>query len=75
MKLRRFQLVVKMFELEIKIAGDLEKTIQAIGATDAQLRLAAMRAINKTALWIKSKSIKEISEKKKIQMKLIRSRE
>lgn len=33
-----------------------------------------MRALNKTAEWIKSQSVKEISRQKKLQQKIIRSR-
>ena len=63
-----------MFNLEINVVGNLEKAIQAIGATESQVRTAAVRAINKTALWVQSKSAREISSAKKIQLKLIRQK-
>jgi hypothetical protein len=63
-----------MFELSVNVAGDFNRMVEAIGATESQVRTAAMRAINKTALWMQSKSAREISEQKKIQLKLIRQK-
>lgn len=63
-----------MFELDLSIGGGFDSAIQAFGATEAQVRIAAMRAINKTALWVQSTSARDISEQKKIQLKLIRQK-
>jgi hypothetical protein len=63
-----------MFELRVNVAGDFKCMVEAIGATESQVRTAVMRAINKTALWVQSKSAREISEQKKIQLKLIRQK-
>ena len=63
-----------MFELDFNIDGNFDRAIEAIGATEQQVRTAAMRAINKTALWVQSKSAREISEQRKIQLKLIRQK-
>jgi hypothetical protein len=63
-----------MFEFQVYVTGDFDRAIEAIGATESQVRTAAMRAINKTALWVQSKNAREISEKKKIQLKLIRQK-
>jgi hypothetical protein len=63
-----------MFELSVNVTGDFNRTIEAIGATEIQVRTASMRAINKTALWVQSKTAREISEQKKIQLKLIRQK-
>lgn len=64
----------RVFELDLNIAGNFEQTLEMFGATEQQVRTAAMRAINKTALWVQSKSAREISEQKKIQLKLIRQK-
>jgi hypothetical protein len=66
-----------MFRIDVNIAGggtSFDKIVEAFGATEFQTCTAAMRAINKTALWVQSKSAREISELKKIQLKLIRQR-
>jgi hypothetical protein len=63
-----------MFEFQVNAAGDFNHVVEAVGATESQIRTAAMRAINKTALWIQSKSARKISGQKKIQMKLIRQK-
>ena len=64
-----------MFNLEINIANNnFEKVLQTIGATESQVRTAAVRAINRTALWVQSKSAREISSATKIQLKLIRQK-
>ena len=64
-----------MFDLKINIANNnFEKLLQTIGATESQIKIAAVRAINKTAIWVQSKSAREISSAKKIQLKLIRQK-
>jgi hypothetical protein len=65
--------VLKMFELNVRTVG-FDQAIQAIGATERQVKTAAVRAINKTAVWAQSKSAKEISAETKIKLKLIRQR-
>jgi hypothetical protein len=63
-----------MFRIDIDVAGNLDKTLEILGATEAQVRTAAMRAINKTALWVRSQSAKKISKQRQIQLKLIRQK-
>jgi hypothetical protein len=63
-----------MFRFNVGIPGDFDKVVEAIGATEAQVRTAAVRALNKTALWLRSQSAKEISDELKIKMKLIRQK-
>jgi hypothetical protein len=73
MRLLAFLLEQKMLELKVNIAG-FDQVIQAIGATERQVKTAAVRAINKTAIWAQSKSAREISAETKIKLKLIRQR-
>jgi hypothetical protein len=63
---------MKMFQFDVTVAGNFNKVVEAIGATEAQIRTAAVRAINKTALWIKSQGARKISNEDKIKLKLIR---
>jgi hypothetical protein len=63
-----------MFQFDVTVVGNFDQVVEAIGATEAQIRIAAMRAINKTALWILSQSAREISNETKIKLKLIRQK-
>ncbi len=51
-----------------------ESIIQSVNAKKSIVELATMRALNKTALWIKSQAAREISEEKKINLNVIRKR-
>ncbi len=61
-----------MFNIEVN--ENIERIIHNIDANKAKIELAAVRALNKTALWLKSQAAKEISEEKKIKLSLIRKR-
>jgi hypothetical protein len=61
-----------MFSIEVN--DSINKVIQNIDANKANVELAAVRALNKTALWVKAQAIREISKEKQIQQKLIRKR-
>jgi hypothetical protein len=63
-----------MFQFDVTVVGNFDQVVEAIGATEAQIRISAMRAINKTALWIQSRSAREISDETKIKLKLIRQK-
>ena len=63
-----------MFQCDVTVVGNFDKVIEAIGATEAQIRTAAMRAINKTALWIQAKSARKISDEDKVKLKIIRQK-
>jgi hypothetical protein len=60
-----------MFQCDVTVVGNFDKVIEAIGATEAQIRTAAMRAINKTVLWIQAKSARKISDEDRIKLKMI----
>ncbi|WP_341823966.1 phage tail protein [Wolbachia endosymbiont (group A) of Udea olivalis] len=48
--------------------------IQSIDAERKKVEKATVSALNKTAIWLKSKAAKEISEEKKVKLSLIRKR-
>ncbi|WP_333024115.1 hypothetical protein [Wolbachia endosymbiont of Pentidionis agamae] len=58
----------------LTINNDINQIIKDINATEQQVRLAAVRALNKTALWLKSHAAKEISEEKQIKLMIMRKR-
>lgn len=61
-----------MFNIEVN--ENIERIIHKIDANKAKIELAAVRALNKTALWLKSQAVREISEEKQIRLKVIRKR-
>ncbi len=58
----------------LTINNDINQIIKDINATEQQIRLAAVRALNKTALWLKSQAAKEISKEKQIKLTVMRKR-
>ncbi len=50
------------------------EVIESVNAKRKKIELAIVRALNKTALWLKAQAAKEISEEKKIKLSLIRKR-
>ncbi|MBR9983008.1 MAG: phage tail protein [Wolbachia endosymbiont of Homalodisca vitripennis] len=61
-----------MFKIEVN--ENIERIIHDIDASKAKVELAAVRALNKTASWLKLKAIQEISQEKQISLKIIRKR-
>ncbi|MFP3015462.1 MAG: phage tail protein [Wolbachia sp.] len=61
-----------MFNIEVN--ENIERIIHNIDANKAKIELSAVRALNKTALWLKSQAVREISEEKQIRLKVIRKR-
>ncbi|MDX5496448.1 MAG: phage tail protein [Wolbachia endosymbiont of Nomada fabriciana] len=61
-----------MFNIEVN--ENIERIIHNIDANKAKIELAAVRVLNKTALWLKSQAVREISEEKQIRLKVIRKR-
>ncbi|WP_250294729.1 phage tail protein [Wolbachia endosymbiont of Oedothorax gibbosus] len=60
--------------INVEVSGSIEKVMQSIDAERKKVEKATERALNKTALWLKAKAAKEISEEKKIKLSLIRKR-
>ncbi|WP_265035194.1 MULTISPECIES: phage tail protein [unclassified Wolbachia] len=59
---------------DIKTSNNINEIISNIDRKEQKIKLAAIKALNKTAIWLKSKAAKEISEEKKIKLSLIRKR-
>ncbi len=59
---------------DIKISNNINEIISNIERKEQKIKLAAIKALNKTALWLKAQAAKEISEKKQIKLSLIRKR-
>ncbi|WP_264375428.1 phage tail protein [Wolbachia endosymbiont (group B) of Sphaerophoria taeniata] len=55
----------------IKTSNNINEIISNIDGKEQKVKLAAIKALNRTALWLKAKAAKEISEEKK---SLIRKR-
>ncbi|WP_353280571.1 phage tail protein [Wolbachia endosymbiont (group B) of Cyclophora punctaria] len=49
-------------------------SIESVNAKRKKIELAIVRALNRTALWLKAQAAKEISEEKKVKLSLIRKR-
>ncbi len=56
------------------ISNNINEIISNIERKEQKVKLAAIKALNRTALWLKAKAAKEISEEKKIKLSLIRKR-
>nr|WP_265027744.1 phage tail protein [Wolbachia endosymbiont (group B) of Chorthippus parallelus] len=56
------------------MSNNINEIICNIERKEQKIKLAAIKALNKTAIWLKSKAAKEISEEKKIKLSLIRKR-
>ncbi|WP_410530006.1 phage tail protein [Wolbachia endosymbiont (group A) of Cydia strobilella] len=52
----------------------MNEIVYNIDEKEQKVKLAAIKALNRTALWLKLKTAKEISEEKKIKLSLIRKR-
>ncbi|MGL9759216.1 MAG: phage tail protein [Wolbachia sp.] len=59
---------------DIKISNNINEIISNIERKEQKIKLAAIKALNKTALWLKAQAAKEISEEKRIKLSLIRKR-
>ncbi|WP_237398556.1 phage tail protein [Wolbachia endosymbiont of Diaphorina citri] len=59
---------------DIKISNNINEIISNIERKEQKIKLAAIKALNRTALWLKAQAAKEISEEKQIKLSLIRKR-
>ncbi|WP_410529779.1 phage tail protein [Wolbachia endosymbiont (group A) of Longitarsus flavicornis] len=59
---------------DIKISNNINEIISNIERKEQKIKLAAIKALNKTALWLKAQAAKEISDEKRIKLSLIRKR-
>nr|WP_065095320.1 phage tail protein [Wolbachia endosymbiont of Nomada flava] len=56
------------------MSNNINEIISNIERKEQKIKLATIKALNKTALWLKAQAAKEISEEKKIKLSLIRKR-
>lgn len=59
---------------DIKTSNNIDEVTSNIGNQEQKIKLAVIKALNKTALWLKSQAAKEISEEKKIKLTIMRKR-
>lgn len=59
---------------DIKTSNNINEIISNIERKEQKIKLAAIKALNKTALWLKGQAAKEISEEKKIKLTVMRKR-
>ncbi|WP_341819664.1 phage tail protein [Wolbachia endosymbiont (group A) of Brachyopa scutellaris] len=59
---------------DIKISNNINEIISNIDRKEQKVKLAAIKALNRTALWLKARAAKEISEEKKIKLTVMRKR-
>ncbi len=60
--------------MSIHIEVNSNKVIDSVNAKRGKIELAMVKALNKTALWLKSQAAREISEEKKVKLSFIRKR-
>ncbi|WP_265026140.1 phage tail protein [Wolbachia endosymbiont of Rhagoletis indifferens] len=60
--------------INIEVTDSIEKVMQSIDAERRKIELATVRALNKTALWVRSQTIKQVSEEKQIPKKAMRKK-
>ncbi len=56
------------------ISNNINEIISNIDEKEQKIKLAAIKALNKTAIWLKAQAAKEISEEKKIKLTVMRKR-
>ncbi len=60
--------------INVEVSDSIEKVMQSIDAERKKVEKVTVSALNKTALWLKAKAAKEISEEKKIKLTVMRKR-
>ncbi|MDE5064336.1 phage tail protein [Wolbachia endosymbiont of Drosophila tristis] len=60
--------------INIEVTDNINKVIENVNAERKKVEKAAVRALNKTALWLKTQAAQEISEEKKIKLTVMRKR-
>ncbi|WP_353279580.1 MULTISPECIES: phage tail protein [unclassified Wolbachia] len=59
---------------DIKTSNNINEIISNVERKEQKIKLAAIKALNKTALCLKAQAAKEISEEKKIKLTVMRKR-
>ncbi|MGL9688733.1 MAG: hypothetical protein ACR5K6_03135 [Wolbachia sp.] len=63
-----------IMRIDIEVAGSIEKVMQSINAERKKTETATIRALNKTAQWLRSEGIKRVSEKRRILRKAFKNK-
>lgn len=61
-----------MTQIRISVSLDVEQTLHALEATESQLQRAAVRALNKTARWLRTRIARETAHALNIKLSLVR---
>ena len=64
----------RIFEIDVSGADNLDKIIRDLNASKQHSITASVRALNKTALWLRTQATRQISSEKRLPQKLIRER-
>lgn len=60
--------------LQIDVSGNIQELKRYLNATKQQVEVAARHALNKTAMWVRTRAVREISAQKNIPQKIVRER-
>ncbi|UJQ20821.1 phage tail protein [Wolbachia endosymbiont of Delia radicum] len=60
--------------INVEVSGSIKEVMQSIDAEKVKVEKAAVRALNKTALWVRSQTVKQVSEEKQIPKKAMRKK-
>ncbi|MDG7052494.1 MAG: phage tail protein [Wolbachia endosymbiont of Alcedoecus sp.] len=60
--------------INIEVTGSIEKVMQSIDAERKKTETATIRALNKTAQWLRSEGIKRVSKERKIPRKALKNK-
>ena len=64
----------KVLSIDFQGRERVNKVIADLQATEKQALLAAVKTLNKTALWLRTHATKDISKERRIPQKVIRER-
>ena len=64
----------RIFEIDVSGADNFDKIIRDLNASKQHSVTASVRALNKTALWLRTQATRQISSEKRLPQKLIRER-
>lgn len=65
---------MSVFEIDLANNGTINSAVLVFNQNEKHAEMAAFRALNKTARWLRTKTIKSLSQQTGIQQKLIRER-
>lgn len=60
--------------INVEVTDNINKVIESVNAERKKVEKAAVRALNKTAQWVRSQTVKQVSEEKQIPKKAMRKK-